>query len=75
MAFTRWMSPYGFLAVPLKNGEPIPEAEFETLTPEARAELKRRNDDFQEVLRASMKRSREIDRTAQVQPVLRKPDP
>jgi len=61
------MTPYGILTVPLKKGEPIPEPVFEALTPEERNELRRRNEDFQEVIRASMKQNREVDRAAQEQ--------
>lgn len=56
------MAPYGIVTLPLRNGEPIAEDVFETLPKSEQNELRKRNEAFQEHVRATMKAGRELDR-------------
>ncbi len=59
---TLQMAPYGIMTMPLRNGEPIAEDVFESLPKSEQEELRKRNEVFQEHVRAAMKAGRELDR-------------
>jgi predicted ATP-dependent protease len=61
------MTPYGIVTLPLRDGEPIPEHVFQQLPAAEQETMRRRNDEFQEQVRRTMKSGRELDRRAQEQ--------
>lgn len=60
-------TPMGILLVPLRDGQPLSEVEYQTLPADAREELQRRHEHLQEELKEAMKQIREIERATQEQ--------
>ncbi|HET9222223.1 MAG TPA: ATP-binding protein, partial [Roseiflexaceae bacterium] len=59
--------PGGVAYIPLKEGHPLKDEEFEAMPPEARTALLRRRDQLQEEMKAVMKQGRVLERAAQEQ--------
>jgi predicted ATP-dependent protease len=56
--------PVGLLIIPLKDGEPLSDQDFQVLTPEEREDLMLRRNALQDELKAVMKQIRALERDA-----------
>ncbi len=59
--FVLQSSPIGLLVIPVINGQPIDEQQFNSLPQRVRDEIQRRRKDLQEELRSSMRQVREVE--------------
>jgi predicted ATP-dependent protease len=57
-------APFGIMLVPVAEGRPLSDTEFQALPPSAREELQRSREALEEDLKAAMKQIRELERAA-----------
>jgi lon-related putative ATP-dependent protease len=63
--FSLQATPFGVMVVPVHQGRPISDAEFQALPEPVRRELERRREALQEELKAAMKQLRSLERSSQ----------
>jgi len=63
--FALQTTPFGIMMIPVLEGKPLTDAEFQALPATAREEILHRRETLQEELKSSMKQVRELERTAQ----------
>lgn len=63
--FTLQKTPFGITIIPVREGKPLSEKEFEALPESARKDIEQRRTALQEELNAAMKQNRDLVRAAQ----------
>jgi len=63
VGFALQASPFGIMMVPVVEGQPLANAEFQALPAPAREDVQRRRETLEEELKAAMKQVRELERT------------
>jgi lon-related putative ATP-dependent protease len=62
LGFALQASPFGMMMIPVRDGQPIGDQEFQALPPTAREEIQRGRETLEEELKAGMKQIRELER-------------
>ncbi len=57
-------SPMEIVAIPLVNGKPMSQKQFQNLSPEEREKIQEKQDEFQQLLESTIRKSRELEKEA-----------